>query len=190
MKRKKNGKEGKRKKKKRYRCLRVDAHRCFERSEFMTSHPACRGKEVKEDALKFRFQCLSRSLFHIDTVAIVSAPSASPYTSRRLHHRVCGRTSFVIRADFSPIAPVLRPEKEHEPNRKGDRKRPQIASARSRRMLHRPVGRCSERASERTRRLRPVIIGGLLLFYGRPHALAAASFTYRDSPRMRRGRRT
>lgn len=83
--------------------------------------PAYRGT----DALKFRFQCLSRSLFHIDTAAIVSAPSASPYTSpRRLHHRVCGRTSFVIRADFSPIAPVLRPEKEREPRPgKGDRRR-------------------------------------------------------------------
>jgi len=62
---------------------------------------------------------------------------------------VCGRTSFVIYADFSPIAPVLRPEKELSQLR-GKKKRrqkgAQITSAQPCRMLHRP-SRAVQRAA-------------------------------------------
>ncbi|EFN88425.1 hypothetical protein EAI_01847 [Harpegnathos saltator] len=43
-------------------------------------------EEEEEDALKFRFQCLSRSLFHIDTVAITPQKYLKTYRSSKIGH--------------------------------------------------------------------------------------------------------
>lgn len=146
-------------------------------------------RQRRKDILKFRFQLLIlKFISHRHGRHSISAISKPIYITRRLHHRVCGRTSFVIRADFSAIAPAPRPETEG----KGDGKRRRLH-------LHGRVACCTGRDGWCSARLRPsvrpfvrpVIIGELLLFYGRPHALSQrASFTYRDSPRMRRRRRT
>lgn len=135
------------------------------------------------------FNCLSRSLFRIDTVAhSISAISKPIYITRRLHHRVCGRTSFVIRADFSPIAPGSAPREEEErtglyETEKGDRKRRRLH------LLHGRVACCTGREDSvrPSGHYRRVII---ILRSATRSLLQRASFTYRDSPRMRRRRRT
>lgn len=133
----------------------------------MTAH-----RHAGQDALKFRFQCLSRGLFHIDTVAIVSAPSASPYTSPAIASpRV--RANFIrhTRRFFSDSVGSAPRERPHEPGRKeGRRGRAEKEEGgrreggqgttekgghrshlqRSRRMLQRP-----ERLVQAVRRLRP-----------------------------------
>lgn len=143
----------------------------------------------REDALKFRFQCLSWSLFHIDTVAIVSAPSASPYTSPPIASP-CVRANFIrhTRRFFSDSAGSAPRERAHEPSRprEGGPKGAQIASARSCRMLHRP-----SRAVQRARRLRPSgHYRRVIIILRSATRSQRASFTYRDSPRMRKRRRT
>jgi len=147
--------------------------------------PTCR-----EDALKFRFQCLSWSLFHIDTVAIVSAPSASPYTSPPIASPYV-RANFIrhTRRFFSDSAGSAPRERAHEPadqeegggNRKGRRLH-----------LHGRVACCTGRAERcSARRLRPSgHYRRVIIILRSATRSQRASFTYRDSPRMRKRRRT
>lgn len=89
------------------------------RTKFMTAYRQCR-----KDILKFRFQLLiSKFISHRHGRHSISAISKPIYITRRLHHRVCGRTSFVIRADFSPIAPALLPGEEERAGPKTEGKR-------------------------------------------------------------------
>lgn len=111
---------------------------------------------------------------------------------RRLHHHVCGRTSFVIRADFSAIAtefscvPRRRAAARASALRaKGDRKRRKIASAHTV-VSHvapadRPIGRRRRRGADDFVRS-GVIIGELLLFYGPGHMLARVFHVPRFAP--------
>lgn len=140
-------------------------------------------------ALKFRFQCLSRGLFHIDTVAIVSAPSASPYTSLAIASpRV--RANFIrhTRRFFSDSTPILRPEKGHtNPNERGTRGR-QRKGHRSH--LHGRVACCTARpvgASGKATPSASVRSLSASYYYSTAGTTCSqrASFTYRDSPRMR-----
>lgn len=106
--------------------------------------PTCR-----KDALKFRFQCLSWSLFHIDTVAIVSAPSASLYTSPPIASS-CVRANFIRHtrrffSDSAGSAPRERAQPTKGKEGKGQ-KGAQITSAQPCRMLHRP-SRAAQRAA-------------------------------------------
>jgi len=92
------------------------------------------------------------------------------------------RANFIrhTRRFFSDRAPVLRPEKGHTAERPQGRPRwdagegTQIASARSASHVA-PPGQPARRLRPSVRpSVRPVIIGELLLFYGRGHTLASA----------------
>jgi len=131
---------------------------------------------------------ISWSLFHIDTVAIVSAPSASLYTSPPIASP-CVRANFIRHtrrffSDSAGSAPRERAQPTKGGGREGDRKGRRLH-------LHSRVACCTGQAGRCSVRLHPSgHYRRVIIILRSATRSQRASFTYRDSPRMRKRRRT